>query len=337
MRKAGSIAAVIGFTALMASTPALAAESTSNAPSAIAALFGQYETVFYTNTDLSSKFSSFKGLSRQTAGALSVPFGDLIYGLDLLDPHASADLLAKSEAVLMGGKGFIPPEGEGAAQVSHFCYIVNFAAKGRPDFQKYATKAHKASMAGEPVWSWQVHSPDPRGQNVTYNAAQIGDSYLVFSNDFSDLQAITKKLTSSDDAFATLSGIPDWVILSQYEYWGYRRVRYDGVVEKDAAHLEFTMPGAETVIMFTDIKKKTATVRVLGVHAKEIVAITKQRDEQQRAALKRLGLRQSFEVPSEFRASDARTLEKVFSLTGGEQSEGEIINSMGLFGFEMLI
>ena len=130
----------------------------------VAALLSQYETVFYTNTDLSSRFSSFKGLSRQTAGALSVPFGDLIYGLDLLDPYASADILAKSEAVLMGGKGFIPPEGEGAAQVSRFCYIVNFGTKGGADFRKYSAKAHKASTTGGPVWSWQVHSPQPRGQ-----------------------------------------------------------------------------------------------------------------------------------------------------------------------------
>jgi hypothetical protein len=304
---------------------------------ATAALFDQYETVFYTNTDLSSKFSSFKGLSRQTAGALSVPFGDLIYGLDLLDPYASADMLAKSEAVLMGGKGFIPPEGEGAARVSRFCYVVNFGTKGRPDFKKYAAKAHEASMAEEPVWSWQVHSPDPRGQNVTYYAAQIRDSYLVVSNDLGELQAITKKLISSDDSSTTLSGIRDWVILSQHEYWGYRRVRHDGVVEKDAGRLEFTMPGAETVIMFADIKKKTATVRVLGVHANEVVAMTKKKEEQQLEAVKRLGMRQSFAAPSEFKAIDARTLEKMFSLTGGEQGEGEIINSMGLFGFEMLI
>lgn len=301
-----------------------------------AALFGEYETVFYTNTDLSSRFSSFKGLSRQTAGALSVPFGDLIYGLDSLDPYASADILGKSEAVLMGGKGFIPPEGEGEAQISQFCYIISFGAKGRPDFRKYATKAHEASMAGEPVWSWQVHSPEPRGQDVAYYAAQIGDSYLLVSNDLGELPAITKKLTSSDDASSTLSGIRDWAILSQHEYWGYRRVRHDGVVEKDAARLELTMPSAETVIMFADIKKKTATVRVLGVHANEIVEMMKQRNEQQREALKRLGMR-PFAPPYKFKATDARTLEETFSLSGGEQSEGEIINSMGLFGFEIII
>ena len=136
----------------------------------------------------------------------------------------------------------------------------------------------------------------------------------------------------------TLSGIRDWLMLSQHEYWGYRRLRHDGVVEKDAGRLlEFTMPGAETVIMFADIKRKTATVRVLGVHANEIVEMTKQRNEQQRDAMKRLGMRQPFAAPSEFKATDARTLEKVFSLTGVEQSEGEILNSMGLFGFEFII
>jgi hypothetical protein len=48
-------------------------------------------------------------------------------------------------------------------------------------------------------------------------------------------------------------------------------------------------------------------------------------------------MRQSFAAPSEFKAIDARTLEKIFSLTGGELGEVEIVDSMGLFGFEMLI
>ena len=129
LRRAAWMGVLTFFLALMVSTRAQAIASLSNESRDAAALFSQYETVFYTNTDLSSKFSSFKGLSRQTAGALSVPFGDLIYGLDLLDPYASADILAKSEAVLMGGKGFNPPEGEGAAQVSRFCYIVDFGTR----------------------------------------------------------------------------------------------------------------------------------------------------------------------------------------------------------------
>ena len=44
-----------------------------------------------------------------------------------------------------------------------------------------------------------------------------------------------------------------------------------------------------------------------------------------------------FAPPYKFKATDARTLEETFSLSGGEQSEGEIINSMGLLGFEIII
>ena len=101
MKRAGLTAAVLVFLALTVLTQTQADAGRGNDSRAAAAMLNQYETVFYTNTDLSSHFSSFKGLSRQTAGALSIPFGDLIYGLDLLDPHASADMLAKSEAVLI--------------------------------------------------------------------------------------------------------------------------------------------------------------------------------------------------------------------------------------------
>lgn len=125
--------------------------------------------------------------------------------------------------------------------------------------------------------------------------------------------------------------------MSQHEYWGYRKVpRHDGTIEKEAAHLEFTVPGAETIIMFADVEKKVAVVRVLGVHANEVVEMTKRRDEQQRKALKRLGMG-PFPSPETFKATDARTLEETFSLSGGEQTEGEILTALALFGYEILI
>ena len=83
---------------------------------AAAAVFSQYETVFYTNTDLSSRFSSFKGLSRQSAGSLSLPFAYLMGALDSLDPRASEEILGKTDALVAGVRDFIPPEGEGGAQ-----------------------------------------------------------------------------------------------------------------------------------------------------------------------------------------------------------------------------
>jgi hypothetical protein len=47
---------------------ALAIASLSMNREPVAALFSQYETAFYTNTELCSKFSSFRRVSRQTAG-----------------------------------------------------------------------------------------------------------------------------------------------------------------------------------------------------------------------------------------------------------------------------
>jgi hypothetical protein len=51
----------------------------------------------------------------------------------------------------MGGKDFIPPETDGAAQVSRFCYILSFGMKSVSDFRKYAGLASEVSAGGETV------------------------------------------------------------------------------------------------------------------------------------------------------------------------------------------
>ena len=76
LRKVSLVLALL----LSVSTGGMAAENVDSR--AAAAVFSQYETVFYTNTDLSSQFSSFKGLSRQSAGSLSLPFAYLMGALD---------------------------------------------------------------------------------------------------------------------------------------------------------------------------------------------------------------------------------------------------------------
>jgi hypothetical protein len=332
------MAMVLAAVIVSARAQAAAAPSPGAESRAVAAMFSQYETVFYTNTDLSSHFSEFKGLSRQNAASLSLPFAYLIGALDSLDPHASEEILGKTGMLLVGVRDFIPPEGEGGAQLGEFAYVASFGKRGTPGLDKYFNQLPAASVGGAPVWRWlgKIYGEPAEGTEIY--ASQVDHSHLVFASDLQDLQSIARKLSSPDDGSSVLDKIPEWASLSQHEYWGYRRVpRHDGVIEKEAAHLEFTVPGAETIIMFAEIEKKVAVVRVLGVNANEVVAMTKRRDEQQRQALKRLGMRQSFAAPQEFKATDSRTLEKVFSLTGGEQSEGEILGSLGLFGFEILI
>jgi hypothetical protein len=329
---------VLAAVIVSAQTQAAAAPSPGVESRAAAAMFSQYETVFYTNTDLSSHFSEFKGLSRQNAASLSLPFAYLIGALDSLDPHASEEILGKTDALLVGVRDFIPPEGEGGAQLGEFAYVASFGKRGTPGLDKYFNQLPAASVGGAPVWRWlgKIYGETAEGNEIF--ASQVDHSHLVFASDLQDLQSIARKLSSPDDGSSVLNKIPGWASLSQHEYWGYRRVpRHDGAIEKEAAHLEFTVPGAETIIMFAEIEKKVALVRVLGVNANEVVAMTKRRDEQQRQALKRLGMRQSFAAPQEFKATDARTLEKTFSLIGGEQTEGEILTALGLFGFEILI
>jgi hypothetical protein len=307
---------------------------------ATAAMFSQYETVFYTNTDLSSRFSFFKGLSRQNAGMLALPFGYLVSALDSLDPHASEEILGKTDALLVGVRNFIPPQGEGGAQLGEFAYVASFGKRDTPGLDKYFNQLPVTSIGGAHVWMWlgKIYGENAEGTQIY--AAQVDQSHLVFASDLQDLQSIARKLSSGDDGSSVLNKIPDWASLSQYEYWGYRRVpRHNGVVDKEAAYLEFTMPGAETVIMFAEIEKKVAVIRVLGVNANQVLEMTKRRDEQQRAAFKRLGMRQQFASPSPpgFKAIDAHTLEKSISLAGGEQNEGEILSALALFGFEIMI
>jgi hypothetical protein len=320
---------------LSVSTGAIAAENVESR--AAAAVFSQYETVFYTNTDLSSQFSFFKGLSRRSAGTLALPFGYLIGALDSLNPHASEEILGKTDALLVGVRDFIPPQGEGGAQLGEFSYVASFGKRGTPSLDKYFNQVPTASVGGAPVWRWvgKIYGENAEGTEIY--ASQVDHSHLVFASDLQELKSIAQKLSSPDDGSSVLNKIPEWAAVSQHEYWGYRRVpRHDGVVDKEAAHLEFTIPGAETITMFADIEKKVAVVRVLGVHANEVVEMTKRRDEQQRQALKRLGMG-PFPSPETFKATDTRTLEETFSLTGGEQTEGKILTALGMFGYEILI
>jgi hypothetical protein len=324
---------------LSLSARAIAAENDESR--AAAAVFSQYETVFYTNADLSSRFSFFKGLSRQSAGTLALPFTYLIGALDSLDPHASEEILGKTDALLVGVRDFIPPQGVGAAQLGEFSYVARFGKRGTPSLDKYFNQVPTASVGGAPVWRWvgKIYGENAEGTEIY--ASQVDRSHLAFASDLQELKSIARKLSSPDDGSSVLNKIPEWAAVSQHEYWGYRRVpRHDGAVDKEAAHLEFTIPGAETIIMFADIQKKLAVVRVLGVNANEVVEMTKRRDEQQREVFKRLAKGRPLPpLPaySKFKATDARTLEKTFSLTGGEQSEGEILSALGLFGYEILI
>src|SRR5271170_7150895 len=78
---------------------------------AASALFTEFETVFYSKTDLISSSGAYKQLSREDTGFLRLPFVDLQMGLDTLGGHASADILKNGSAILVGTKNYRPPIG----------------------------------------------------------------------------------------------------------------------------------------------------------------------------------------------------------------------------------
>jgi hypothetical protein len=314
--------AVLSALMLVSLTQASAMTNAEIEPRAAAILFSQYETVFYTNADLSSSFSFFKGLSRETAGMLSVPFSGLIDGLDALDPHASAEILAQSTAVLMGGRGFIPPEGSGAAQVSHFCFIVGFGARGRPDFQRYAIHAAKIATTSAPVWTWYRDSRGPGDAAVTFYAGPVGDSYLLLSNDLGDLQAVGKQLTSSEEPSIKLSNIRDWSVVSKYEYWGYRRPLQ--APKKGTVALRDLFPEADALVIFCNVNERTAALRLYG--AKRADGGTP----------RMTGEAETFSSSLTFKPESPGVWAATAALSG-DRAWGGVASLIGLFGFELII
>ena len=140
-------------------------------------------------------------------------------------------MLAKSEAVLMGGKGFIPAEGEGAAQVSHS--VISLISEQRVGpISRISRRRHKGIDRGRTGMELAGTLARP---SRAERHLQCGSNRRFPPRVFERPRrpAIDHKNSdSSDDASSTLSGIPDWAILSQHEYWGYRRMRHDGVVER---------------------------------------------------------------------------------------------------------
>jgi hypothetical protein len=304
-----------------------AAAGTDDEHRAAAALFNRYETIFYTNTDLSTPLTPYKGLSRPAATSLTIPFGNLPAGLDLLNKHASSEILGSADAVLMGARDFIPPRGAGdAGHPGLFSFIVVFGKQSIPTIRDYFPQTPAASETPVPIWKW-VADLYEREPPVTYYAAQVGRSYLVFSNDLGELQKIAAELTSSGDVSKSLTAVPDWSFVSGHEYWGYRFIRRKGSVEKDVAALDQFMPGAESIMFWVDVKQKAGLLRLLGSQGtKRAVA-----NINQQFAAEPSG------TPMSFQPDGAGVWDAPFSLSGGQIAMGRIWEIMSYFGFTILI
>jgi len=307
--------------------PAFAANATDKNLRAAASLFARYETIFYTNTDLSTPLTIFKGLSRPAASSLSIPFGQLPSGLDLLNKHASSEILGNADAVLMGARNFVNPRAAGSAGYpAFFCFVVVYGKQPIPNFAKYFTQTPSPPAGAPPVWKWvaDIYGIPPV---FTFYATQVGTSYLVISNDDKDLQKVAADLASSTDPSKTLNTVRDWPLISQHEYWGYRFFRRKGLDRKDLAELDKDMPGVEAVELYVDIPRKAGMMRLLGSSTSKPAVAT---------------MNKSFAAdpsgtPLAFKPQTPDTWNAPFSLAGGQTAMGKLWAILAYFGYEIII
>jgi hypothetical protein len=255
----GSQIVALLFAFLLVSWPSGAQTRESNAA---AALFEHFETVFHVTPDQLSG-------SRDTdyGSFVGIPFAYLLAGLGAVDTQIPATILASSEAVLVGDKDYRLPNGLGRVG-STFCYVVVLQRRGAFDLAKHFNKPTVAAVAGNPVWDWSAMLGE-FGENdlrpSSLYATQLGQSYLLVSNNLDELQGLARRLTSDNNGSKVLPGIREWQDVSQHRFWGYRRYHHpESAVERAAGGTREIAPTAEALIVYTDSKERKGVLRLLS-------------------------------------------------------------------------
>jgi hypothetical protein len=213
-------------------------------------LFQQFETVFRSKASLLS--------SSGERDFVRMPFSLLIEGLAALGKQAPTDVLKNSDAVLVGTKDYRWPSGLGRVRAT-FCYVVVLQGKNGLKLDRYF-KQPVSSVLGSPVWSWSASllefgENDPRPS--TLYATEVGQSYLLVSNNLEELQQLTPRLReSNEDSSRVLATIREWGDISQHEFWGYRRYLRTGVPDRQAAGLQGVTPAVEALALYEEANGK---------------------------------------------------------------------------------
>jgi hypothetical protein len=279
----------------------------------------RFETVFYANADLLLSTGRYKQLSEQSANTLRLPFADLIGGLESLGPHASADLLSKADAVLIGARDFRPPATLGDVQ-SQFCYVVVLAGDNTSILAR-TTKLPGVSEEEGSVWKWAAKPTEGSRSPAQYYATQVGGSYLVITSNLDGLRLMAQKLASSKGGTSPplAPSIRDWEAISQHEVWGYRNYYHNEAENnKEAAGTSEIMSDAQALAFFVDLKQQVGVLRLYSSAA----------DTPHKINAKHM-------LPSLDEVNTGLWEAKV-SLSG-DQTLQPMVNVMGLFGFAIYL
>jgi hypothetical protein len=239
------------------------ASAGTNQTHAAAVLLENYETVFHATPALMSD-------SRVDSSGWYVwePFGYWRAGLEAIEKQLPVRVLADSEAILVGSKDFLLPNGLGRIRSTR-CYIMVLRKGSALDFSRYFKKPPVASAGRAPIWNWSAEleefgEADPRSSSLY--ATQIAQSYILVSNNLEELENVSGRLTSANNDAAVLAGIREWNDLSQHEFWGYRRYKHGkprASIDR-LAGTDLITPQAEAIVLYVDMRKRTGVLRLFS-------------------------------------------------------------------------
>lgn len=295
---------------------------------ASSALVGEYETIFYSKSRiLAPDAATFMHISEAEASNLSYPFAYMQGALDNLGSGAHSSMIANSVAVLVGAKNFLAPAGLGPVR-SQRCYVVILKRKSTFDLRKYIASAPVASAAGVPVLSWgaklgEYGEDDPKSS--TLYASQLGQSYVLISNDLQGLENIAERLGPVNKGVQSTSEIPEWGTLSQHGEWAYRKYRYIEIVDPpSAAGMTDVTSSADSLIFYFNSDNRTGVLQLIASDKSTAERFNTSNTSSKIAwpPLKQTG---------------AREWETMIPLAGDDASAESIFVVVGLFGFPVYL
>jgi hypothetical protein len=224
----------VAFSSFGCASAATGMDTSSDAGSrarAASVLFPQFESVGYAATDVLSRFTSSgpnapkNGADQTLPISLRLPFIQLLIGLHFLGPDALTKLNTNYSGVLVGAKGFKPPEGLGMFS-SQDCYIGLLRPGGKSIVEAYLNQSGSQTIDGQKVWTWTAPPYEGYPYTTTYYIADIEHSYFVMGNDLTAFRATMRQLSQGTEDDSKISD-PD--ALSDKAYWAYRSLRWNKV------------------------------------------------------------------------------------------------------------
>jgi hypothetical protein len=113
------------------------------------------------------------------------------------------------------------------------------------------------------IWNWSAglgEFGELDSRKSSLYATQVDRTYLVVSNTLEELRAVALDL-SRNRSPGTALAIRDWENLSQRDFWGYRRYRHTGIVDREAAGMSDIGSGAEAFSFSFDKTTNSFTLR----------------------------------------------------------------------------